>query len=615
MNLKKRLGLVFIALVMGVVGFVGEVHSAPTRFGYSLFENSQGKFEPSKVIPVGPDYIVGPGDEFRLITWGTIDIGGDLVVDKEGNVFIPRVGIVNVSGVTFSAAQKLIQAAIAKLYKGFEINITMGNLRSIQVYVVGDAKSPGAYTVSSLATLVNALLVSGGPGPSGSLRDIQVIRNGRVLNHFDLYDLILRGDKTKDVRLMPEDVIFIPPSGPSVSISGSVKRPGIYEIVGRPTVADVVSLAGGFTDQVFKGRVQLRTITEGESQKGLELNYNDAKALGVNGGDEIVLFDILPDSKFVYLYGAVRRTGEYQYSESMPLSAYIGLSGGFTEFASNEIEISRTTTSSAGPLESRVMVKVDSGMEGVSLKSGDSIFVRPIPENMPRVTVKIGGEVGIPGSYPIQKGERLSSVIERAGGFTKFAYLKGAVFVRESVRDFQQTRLIESAQRIRLEYSVRSDGKEASAAAERFALQLEQAKATGRLVINIAGNMSEFKNSPFDIILENGDQLFVPQIPNSVQVIGCVYNQNAFVFDPSRRNAEAYIDMAGGYSRIANRDATYVIKANGAAMRAGQTTVEPGDTVVVPQSLEQIDWVKASLDISQILYNASLVSGVLFKLF
>jgi protein involved in polysaccharide export with SLBB domain len=195
-------------------------------YGRNLFENVPGTFAPLDRVPVPADYVVGPGDELLIRAWGQIDLDARVVVDRNGQIYLPRVGGVNVAGLKYEQVNPYLKTSIGRIFKNFDLNVNLGQLRSIQVFVVGQAKHPGTYTVSSLSTLVNALFASGGPDATGSMRHIQLKRKNEVISQFDLYDLLLNGDKSKDVALLPGDVIYIPPVGQLVAIAGSVARTG-----------------------------------------------------------------------------------------------------------------------------------------------------------------------------------------------------------------------------------------------------------------------------------------------------------------------------------------------------------------------------------------------------
>lgn len=260
-------------------------------YGYTLFSDVPDTFAPVENIPVTPDYLIGPGDEIVIKGWGQVDIDFYAVVNRNGAIDIPKVGNINVAGIRYQQLQSYLKSAIGRVYRNFDLNVTLGRLRSIQVFVVGQAKHPGVYTVSSLSTLVNTLFASGGPSVKGSLRHIQVKRNGKLMTDFDFYELLLKGDKTKDVALMPGDVIYIPPVRHLVAISGSVNNSAIYEIKDEKTsLGELIELAGGFTttaagQKVLVERIVDRTIRKVEEfeldKLGLERHIHDGDLIQV----------------------------------------------------------------------------------------------------------------------------------------------------------------------------------------------------------------------------------------------------------------------------------------------------------------------------------------------
>ena len=222
-------------------------------YGAKLFRNTPSTFAPLNLVPVPTDYVIGPGDELLVQVWGQLTLDGRFTVDRSGSIYIPQVGTMHVAGLSYGQLHDFLKAQMGRVFRNFDLNANMGQLRSIQVFVVGQARRPGTYTVSSLSTLVNALFVTGGPTPQGSLRDIQLKRGGKVVVDFDLYDLLQRGDKSKDAQLLPGDVIYIPPVGPQVAVAGSVNVPAIYELkTGEvATVGDVL----GFGCRAYECRI------------------------------------------------------------------------------------------------------------------------------------------------------------------------------------------------------------------------------------------------------------------------------------------------------------------------------------------------------------------------
>ncbi|PIW88398.1 MAG: polysaccharide export protein, partial [Nitrospirae bacterium CG_4_8_14_3_um_filter_41_47] len=274
----------------------------------------------------------------------------------------------------------------------------------------------------------------------------------KTIVHFDMYDLLLKGDKTKDIRLMPEDVIFIPHVGTLVGIAGNVRNPAIYELKGETRLFDLIQMAGGLTSVAFKGRVQVqriedhqfRTIFEGDL---IEIEKNPEKNFAIRDGDLVKVFSVVETKNTIIITGAVANPGEYGVTPGVTkVRDVISLSGGLLYYASNQAEITRIKVTQAGPQTERLSVDLSKAMEddpkhNVPLEINDYLFVRTVPEWELYRTVTISGEVKFPGTYTIKKGERLSSLIERAGGYTDSAYLRGAVFTRERVRELQQRQL------------------------------------------------------------------------------------------------------------------------------------------------------------------------------
>lgn len=257
--------------------------------------------------------VLGPGDELVIRAWGKIDLDARVTVDRNGQIFLSKVGVVTVAGLRFEQAEGYLHAAISALYKDFDLNVALGKLPSIQVFVLGSARRPGVYTVSSLSTLMNALFACGGPSSTGSMRRIQLRRNGRLLSEFDLYDLAQKGDQSHDVPLLPGDVIFIPPIGPQAAISGSVNQPGIYELRGETTVAAALAGAGGLTSLAGSVHVQLERIDDRSTHRVDEFSL-DAAGLQrtLKDGDLLRIFPISPKfDNAVNLHGNVAEPSRY----------------------------------------------------------------------------------------------------------------------------------------------------------------------------------------------------------------------------------------------------------------------------------------------------------------
>ncbi|TAN40739.1 MAG: polysaccharide export protein [Nitrospirae bacterium] len=629
------------------------------QFGYDLFEKPPSTFAPVTSVPVGPDYVLGPGDEIRITVWGKIDGTWNVVVDRDGSISLPKIGMLGVTGLTFQELKGLLQKEFSKYFTGFEMNVSMGPLRTMRVYIVGNAQRPGAYTVSSLSTIINAVFEAGGPAKTGSLRDLQVKRNGRTVGHFDMYDFLLKGDKAQDIRLMPEDVIFIPPVGPLVGIAGNVNTPAIYELKGETRLLDLIRTAGGLTGIAFKGRVQVqrieshqfRTIFEGDL---IDMDKNVAKNFLLQSGDLVKVFSVVEAKNTVTLTGAVSYPGDYGVTAGVTkVKDIIQLAGGLLYYAANQAEVTRVTVTGAGPVTEVFPIDLSRALEGdpqhnVAMKVNDYIFVRTVPEWDLYRLVSISGEVKYPGVYTIRKGEVLSSLIERAGGYTDKAYLKGAIFRRESVRALQQKSHAEMIERLDRELFARGSAQASVASSQeeiqskkveleqkqKFVESLRSIKVTGRMTIGLS-HLRLLKGSESDLELENNDSLFIPAKNNVVNVSGSVMSLGSFVYRSSLDYRD-YVEMAGGYSDSADRSNVYVLKVDGSARKLTRgfmnwnsaktrwevsaygddvREIDPGDTIVVPEKLERIAWLREFKDITQILMQIAVAAGVVVNLF
>lgn len=299
-------------------------HALPV-YGRKLFDEVPTTFAPLDRIPVPADYVLGPSDELLIHVWGKIDLDTRVTVDRNGQIFVPTVGTLTVAGLRYDQLQSFLHSAMAALYKDFDLNVTLGQLRSIQVYVLGSARQPGAYTVSSLSTLVNALFTSGGPSATGSMRHIQLRRSSQLITEFDVYDLLRRGDKSHDVQLLPGDVIYIPPAGAQIAMVGSVNEPGIYELKGDETLASALDDAGGVTNLADEDRVLLERIENHEKRQADSFALDAAGMKQVlRDGDLLRVYPLSPRfDNAVTLRGNVAQPGRYVWHERMRISDLI----------------------------------------------------------------------------------------------------------------------------------------------------------------------------------------------------------------------------------------------------------------------------------------------------
>ena len=600
------------------------------RFGSDFFAVPRGNT--LEFAPVGPSYVVAPGDEVKITIWGYNDIRANLIVNRDGMITLPQAGPITAAGLTFSELEKTIKNAYGRILNDFDLSVSMGKLHTVTVYVTGHAARPGAYATSSMATLTDVLSQAGGPALSGSMRAIQVKRGGKTVAAVDIYELLLKGSRKGDIRMQEGDVIFVPTVGTLVTVAGNVKRPAIYELKdGDKTLKATINLAGGLASGAFNGRIQIVRVEDHKKRTAFEsdLNTPAAKAQKLQDGDLLKIFAVPGDSFNIRIAGAVRQPGVYEIEPgTTTLDDIVKRAGGLMYTASSEGELTRVQVSENGPVTSRMMVNVKDAERGTSkflLMRDDYIFVRTVPDwNLYR-SASIDGRVLYPGSYAVKQGERLSSLLERAGGFAADAFPRGALFIRDSVKVQQQQNIDEMILRMEREAAAAANESISTATAtkdvtfaqsevaqkERLLKALRNLKASGRVVMQIPNNYMLLKGSTFDIELQDGDKLYIPTNPGTVQVLGAVTSQSTFVYRAGQPIGD-YIKQAGGYSASSNPRRTYILKADGSTIRAFAGSkaqrIEDGDFIVVPEKLLFQPKLRNATDIIDIVYK--MVLGV-----
>ena len=706
-------------------------------FGYDLFTGQQRALRAVTDIPVPDNYVLGPGDTVQVQLFGKENVEYELPVTRNGMLLLPNIGPVPVAGLTFSRLQEEIRSRITTQLIGVKASVTLGKLRSIRIFAMGDVERPGSYVISGLSNMTNALFASGGVKTIGSLRDIQLKRDGKTIARLDLYDLLLKGDMRSNVRLLPGDVIFVPPVGDTVTIVGQVRRPAIYELKKERTVAELVEMAGGFapdallqdasierfssagvrtmlaidlsrtgglemavhngdiinvpsmSDQLqnvvtLYGHVQrpgvrqwyrgmrmtdlignLRELLPGADSRyvlikrenpddrGMALLAADlGKALVEKGEadvplqprDEVYVFDIHGDrSKIIEplldalryqarpgsLYqeasviGMVHHPGRYPVYEGMKVSTLLKAAGGLTDNAYIlKAELTRFVVENG---ERRVQLRKDidisaiiGGDEGgdITVKPYDQLVVRRIPDWIDQGSFEITGEVRFPGTYPIERGEKLSALLRRAGGLTEDAYPRGAVFVRESIRQREQEQIDRLVARLEQDLAAisvegRDIGKDKDKAlveGEVLLGQMREARALGRMVIRLEDILDERKD--LDITLQPGDKLYIPRQYEDVIVMGEVYHPTSHLYE-GKYDLNDYIRLSGGVNEKGNKRAIYVVHADGAVEQSRKVRIGPGDVIVVPYKLDRISTHQLMVDVSQVLYQLAITAASL----
>jgi protein involved in polysaccharide export with SLBB domain len=499
------------------------------HFGSQLFDAPQA-YSADAGLPVPANYILGPGDEIRLQVWGAVDFSSNLTLDRNGQVLVPRVGVVPLAGVAVRDLETVLRGNIAKVFANFNLNANLGRLRSIQIYVVGQAKQPGTYVVSSLSTLVNALFVSGGPSANGSMRNVQLQRGGKLVTEFDIYDFISRGDKSRDAPLIPGDVIVIPPVGPRVAVAGALDLSAIYELRRGPnTVSDILNLGGGVPALASAQRALLERVDPAKSpaRQVLDLALDPAGLQQVlRDGDVLTLLEVSPAfTNAVTLQGAVADPVRHRWFAGMKILDLIPDRAALVTrdfyrrknlLVQNDEATNKADKESSQGVSNRVRASVDQinweyavierfdkrnlktqlipfnlgkavlerdPVHNVALEPGDVVTILShkdlrLPIDRQVRLVRIEGEVAAPGVYQVSAGETLPQLLRRIGGLTPQAYIFGAELNRESVRRRQQENLDILTRR--LESQLQSQALNVSAnlgperAAEAQSLQLQQ---------------------------------------------------------------------------------------------------------------------------------------------
>lgn len=599
-------------------------------YGQNLFSAPSG-YSPISNAPVPNDYILGPGDEIRLQVWGAIDFEQRLVINRHGQVNLPKVGVINLTGVRAGDLESVLRSKIARVFTNFNLNATLGRLRSIQIYVVGQARQPGTYTVSSLSTLINALFEVGGPSSNGSMRNIQLKRDGRTVGKMDLYDFIAQGDRSGDVPLQPGDVIVIPPVGPRVAVLGAFNQPAIYELKGADSIGSLLALGGGVSVLTTTAKALLERIDQSATPaRQVEDFALDPAGLKrpLRDGDILTLFEISPQfANAVTLRGNVAAPLRYPYTNGMRIrdlipnrealitSDYYQRKNLLVLFDKpdatatessvrnllNEVNwdyavIERldraTLTTKLIPFNlARAVIDGDE-QHNLALQPGDIVTVLSkndlrVAQNRQTRMVRVEGEVSAPGFYQVETGETLPQLLARLGGITTGAYLYGTEFTRESVRRQQQKNLDTVIRKLELQMQSESNRLLAGVGADsdaqiKLALQLQQQqqqqqlarikalKSNGRISLELSPNEEVSMDGLPALPLEDGDAIYIPSRTDFVSAVGEVHNENSIIHRPGRTVGDVL--KIAGVRETADQDNAFVLRADGSVVSARNKT-------------------------------------------
>jgi len=798
-------------------------------FGYDVFANAPQTFAPTMDIAIPSDYMVAPGDRISIQIFGKEVNELELEVNREGQIVFPKHGPFTVSGLSYREMKNLLTAKIKERVIGVDVVIGMASLRSMRIFVLGDAYKPGQYTLSSLSSITHAIFAAGGISDIGSLRKIQLKRAGKTIKTLDLYDLLIHGDSSGDVLLQSGDVVFITSVGETVSIDGEVRRPAIYELKEGDDFNSVTEMAGGLLPRAYAKSTIVERYNQSNLRSVINLDFTNAKQMAekVQAGDAIrVMKAAEVFSESVTLVGAITRPGKYQWQQEQKITDLLPkinshllvnadldyslvvreidiarnievlqfslakaiaspesddniylqandkilifsqvdklseksigldmlaftqeelfikeqqlaknkfktkqfwleygdqekleqleneqsnreelinksieqLSGGKVKevvdvkeldpfsrprlllpiikrlkrqgsagqpiqlveidgsvkfpgvypLAKNgrindlvaagggldesaylaRAEITRNQINTATVTKKSLSVDLAAALNGedgsnVLLQSKDRLNIHQIPAWSENHVIELRGEFVFPGKYTISRGEKLSDLIEKAGGFTRFAYQEGSVFTRLKLRELEKRNLIKLSSDLRVEMASKSlsdqNFSQSYADVQKMLNDLTKLQPVGRLVLDLPKIVTE---NSYDVLLESGDVLYVPTMKNSVNVIGQVQVSSSHIYDDSL-SAEDYLSQSGGSKKRADEDRIYIISANGSIklMQSGNwfsseasNGVKPGDTVVVPLDTEYMDNISLWTSATTIMYNTAVaiaaISGI-----
>lgn len=656
-------------------------------FGHSLFSSRNLSFEPSANLATPVNYRLGPGDEVIIDIWGASENTIRQTISPEGTILVRGLGPVHLSGMTVKEANSFLQREFSKIYSGIsgtepnsEIKLTLGDIRTIQINIMGEVSVPGTYTLSAFSTVFHALYRAGGVNRIGSLRSIKVVRDGKTFADLDVYDFIMKGKMKDDIRLQEGDVIIVDPYQSLVEIVGKVKRPMFYEMKPTETVATILNYAGGFTGDAYKkairlvrksgrehqvfnvdemdysvfrlddgdmitvdavldrfeNRVEIRGAVYRAGLYQLDGTVNTVKQLikkaeGLRGdaflnrviidrehedlSHEIIAIDLggllngtiadiplqkndilyipsitdLKEEETVAIYGEVANPGTFLFSKNMTIEDLLVQAGGLLEeAATTRVEVTRRIKDPKSTSFSSVLGKtftfdikdgfiVGGNAENFYLEPFDAVYIRRSPAYRRQQNVVVAGEVLFSGSYSLlKKNERLSDLVSKAGGVTPDAYVKGARLIRK-LSDEERRR-----QNDAIRMAQNGEGKDS------ISIQKLNLSDTYTVGIDLEKALANPK-SDYDLVLREGDVLYIPEYVNTVKISGSVMYPNTVVYQKGK-NLKFYINQAGGYGNMVKKKKVYVVYMNGTVSRLkarNASAIEPGCEIIVPSKAEK----------------------------
>lgn len=654
-------------------------------FGHNLFQSRNLSFEPSSNLATPVNYRLGPGDEVIIDIWGASENTIRQVISPEGSILVKDLGPVHLNGMTVKDANAYLQREFSKIYSGIggndpssQIKLTLGDIRTIQINIMGEVSVPGTYTLSAFSTVFHALYRAGGVNNIGSLRGIKLVRNGKTIETLDVYDFIMKGKMNDDIRLQESDVIIVSPYESLIEIVGKVKRPMYYEVKSTETVANLLKYAGGFTGDAYKNAVRIIRKSGREHQvfNVDEMDYSvfrlddgdlvttDAvldrfenkveisgavyrpglyqldgtvntvkqlikRAEGLRGdaflsrvllnreredlSHQMIAIDLngllngtvadvplkkedhlyipsindLKEEETVSIYGEVLNPGTFLHSDNLSIEDLIIQAGGLSEAASTtRVSVARRikdpkSTFFSSKLAETFTFDIKDGLimgdNDFQLQPFDVVQVRRSPAYQVQRTVTLAGEVLFSGNYSLlKKNERLSDLINRGGGITPEAYIMGGRLIRK-MNDEEKRR---ESDVLRMAYS--GEGKDS--------ISIAKLEISGVYTVGVdMGKALANPGSDYDIVLREGDVIYIPEYINTVKITGSVMYPNTVAWEKGTK-LKHYVNMAGGYGDMAKKNKVYIIYLNGTVTRAKKGDshlIQPGCEIIVPSKKEK----------------------------
>lgn len=668
----------------GTMGLDAAALAETTRgdevFGRNIFTNKNLTFEPQQNVATPQNYVLGPGDEIIIDIWGASENSIRQTISPEGSISIAGLGMISLNGMNIADARGYLKSELSRIYadEGNQIQVTLGNTRSIKVNVMGEVMVPGTYTLSAFASVFHALYNAGGISDLGSLRDIKVVRNGKTVANVDVYEYILQGKTEGNINLREGDVVIVPTYDAIVKMEGNVKRPMRYEMKSTETISTLLKYAGFFSANAYKNSVrvvrqegrELSVATVERDDFGtfkvmdgdvvsadsiinrfankLEIqgavyrpgiyefceNINSVKELltqadgllgdaftnraviyrqrpnltrevlpvdvkGIMDGtaadvelknNDLLFVPSIHDIKYegdVYISGEVKRPGTYPYADNMTLEDFVITAGGLNDAASLvRVDVSRRIKDNKGTESTAEVSKnftfglkdgfIVDGQAGFVLEPYDQVFVRRSPGYSVQKNVTVDGEVLFAGEYSLNmKNERLSSLIERAGGVTEFGYTRGAKLTRVA-NDDERKRMNDVLDLMRRELGEKLT--------DSLRLELDSVFTVG---IDLEAALKN-PGGDADIVLREGDVISVPEMTSTVKINGAVMMPNTVTYIEGK-NVGYYLSQAGGYSQNAKKSKKFIIYMNGQVdkVKSRSHKVEPGCEIVVPNKVKK----------------------------